>query len=113
MNTAVEKANASFATDNQKWQAVVQRDRSADGSVVVAVKTTGIYCRPSCSSRRPNRKNVSFFPTCEEAEQAGYRACKRCKPKSPPKVPDAISLVCLLIEESEEPPSLFNVFSRP
>jgi len=70
-----------------RWQAVETRDAAADGQFVFAVKTTGIYCRPSCPARRPLRKNVRFFANCEEAEAAGFRACLRCKPRdtSPPR----------------------------
>jgi AraC family transcriptional regulator of adaptative response/methylated-DNA-[protein]-cysteine methyltransferase len=64
------------------WQQVLARDANADGQFVYAVKTTGIYCRPSCPSRRPERKNVSFFPTNTLAEAAGFRACLRCTPNS-------------------------------
>jgi len=67
-------------TDDDRWSAVVRRDPTADGVFYVAVKTTGIYCRPVCPSR-PLRKNVSFHATRAEAEAAGYRACKRCKPE--------------------------------
>lgn len=66
-------------TDDERWAAVVRRDPAADGVFYVAVKTTGIYCRPVCPSR-PLRKNVSFHATPVEAEAAGFRACKRCKP---------------------------------
>ncbi len=62
------------------WQAVLQKDRNYDGAFVYAVRSTGIYCRPSCSSRKPNPANASFFPLPEIAEQAGFRPCKRCKP---------------------------------
>ncbi|HEV2645490.1 MAG TPA: methylated-DNA--[protein]-cysteine S-methyltransferase [Acidobacteriaceae bacterium] len=64
----------------RQWQQVLERDSSADGQFVYAVKSTKIYCRPSCPSRRPTRKSVSFFPTAAAAEGAGYRACKRCEP---------------------------------
>lgn len=67
-------------TDTQRWQAVEQRDAAYDGVFYLAVKTTGIYCRPSCSARTPKRANVDFFNTPEECERAGFRACKRCKP---------------------------------
>jgi AraC family transcriptional regulator, regulatory protein of adaptative response / methylated-DNA-[protein]-cysteine methyltransferase len=63
------------------WQQVLARDPAADGQFVYAVKSTGIYCRPSCPSRRPERKNVSFFPTNALAEAAGFRACLRCEPQ--------------------------------
>ncbi len=64
-----------------RWQAVSDRDRRADGQFVYAVRTTGIYCRPSCASRQPRRDHVSFFPLPALAEAAGYRACKRCHPR--------------------------------
>jgi AraC family transcriptional regulator of adaptative response/methylated-DNA-[protein]-cysteine methyltransferase len=64
-----------------RWRAVEQRDASKDGTFVYGVATTGIYCRPSCSARRPLRKNVRFFATPTDAERAGLRACLRCKPK--------------------------------
>jgi AraC family transcriptional regulator of adaptative response/methylated-DNA-[protein]-cysteine methyltransferase len=62
------------------WQQVLARDAAADGQFVYAVKSTGIYCKPSCPSRRPERKNVSFFPSPALAEAAGFRACLRCEP---------------------------------
>ena len=64
----------------RQWQQVLERDVHADGQFFYAVKSTKIYCRPSCPSRRPAKKNVSFFPTATAAEQAGFRACKRCEP---------------------------------
>src|SRR5208283_3894911 len=62
------------------WQATLQRDRRADGSFVLAVRSTHIYCRPSCPARRPLRQNVVFYRTSEEAEKHGFRACRRCRP---------------------------------
>jgi AraC family transcriptional regulator of adaptative response/methylated-DNA-[protein]-cysteine methyltransferase len=73
-----EAAPPVFA--GRAWQQVLARDASADGQFVYAVKSTGIYCRPSCPSRRPERKNVSFFPNPALAEAAGFRACLRCEP---------------------------------
>jgi len=71
----------SMQTELQhKWQQVIARDARQDGRFVFAVRTTGVYCRPSCPSRRPRRDSVEFFPTPNEAERAGYRACLRCKP---------------------------------
>lgn len=67
---------------DQAWAAVVSRDRHSDGTFVFAVRTTGVYCRPSCPARRPRRVNVRFFPSPDAAERAGYRACKRCQPRS-------------------------------
>jgi AraC family transcriptional regulator of adaptative response/methylated-DNA-[protein]-cysteine methyltransferase len=75
--TAMARGN-----ENQWWQAVQGRDASQDGSFVFAVSSTGVYCRPSCPSKRPRRENVSFFRQPEEAEKAGYRACLRCRPRA-------------------------------
>jgi AraC family transcriptional regulator, regulatory protein of adaptative response / methylated-DNA-[protein]-cysteine methyltransferase len=63
------------------WDAVQNRDATRDGEFFYGVMTTGVYCRPSCASRRPLRKNVRFFSTTGEAESAGLRPCKRCRPK--------------------------------
>jgi len=98
-----------FPTDDERWKAVVARDKSADGAFVVCVRTTGIYCRPGCPARTPHRKNILFQPTCEAAERAGFRACKRCRPNS--VSPDAeqaavIAQICRRIETSQEVPSL-------
>src|SRR5690349_24311588 len=62
------------------WRAMLARDSRADGSFVLAVRSTHIYCRPSCPARRPLRRNVTFFRTREEAEKQGYRPCLRCRP---------------------------------
>jgi AraC family transcriptional regulator, regulatory protein of adaptative response / methylated-DNA-[protein]-cysteine methyltransferase len=70
----------STQPETKLWNAVVARDPSGTGEFVYAVKTTGVYCRPTCSSRRPLRKNVEFFATTAEAREHGYRACKRCRP---------------------------------
>lgn len=64
------------------WRAVQRRDKSFDGRFVYAVSSTRIFCRPSCASRRPTKSNVEFFPSPSDAERAGYRACKRCRPAS-------------------------------
>jgi AraC family transcriptional regulator of adaptative response/methylated-DNA-[protein]-cysteine methyltransferase len=72
----------------RQWQQVLARDATADGQFVYAVKSTKIYCRPSCPSRRPTRRNVSFFPTPAAAELAGFRACKRCQPDLATPRPD-------------------------
>jgi AraC family transcriptional regulator of adaptative response/methylated-DNA-[protein]-cysteine methyltransferase len=72
-------SGAAFLDDDARWQAVAARNRAADGAFYTAVRTTGVYCRPSCAGR-PLRKNVAFYASCADAEQAGFRACKRCKP---------------------------------
>jgi AraC family transcriptional regulator of adaptative response/methylated-DNA-[protein]-cysteine methyltransferase len=70
---------APFASDDARWEAVSRRDRAADGAFICAVVTTGVYCRPSCAGR-PHRKNVRFYASMADARQAGFRACKRCRP---------------------------------
>ena len=98
-----------YSTVQARWKALVRRDQQADGAFVYGVVTTGVYCRPACPSKLPNRDNVRFFDTYEEAERAGFRPCKRCSPNSPDRQEthrEAIVQACRLIEESEEPPSL-------
>src|SRR5713226_9020279 len=74
--------NMPAAINNPElWNAVLARDASRDGSFVFAVQSTGVYCRPSCPARRPRREQVSFFRLPEAAEQAGFRACRRCHPR--------------------------------
>src|SRR5436190_14109098 len=72
--------NISAHAAARYWRATLARDSRADGSFVLAVRSTHIYCRPSCPARRPLRRNVTFFRTREEAEKQGYRACLRCRP---------------------------------
>jgi AraC family transcriptional regulator of adaptative response/methylated-DNA-[protein]-cysteine methyltransferase len=73
--------NPTKSANAVRWRAVLRRDRRSDGAFVFAVSSTRIYCRPSCPARRPRRDNVAFFATPEGAEAAGYRACRRCRPK--------------------------------
>jgi AraC family transcriptional regulator of adaptative response/methylated-DNA-[protein]-cysteine methyltransferase len=97
----------TIETDNQRWKVAQRRDVNADGQFVFAVRSTGIYCRPSCPARRPNRVNVSFFPTCDVAEQNGFRACRRCHPREASAHATMVKHVCQLIETNlEEPLSL-------
>jgi AraC family transcriptional regulator of adaptative response / DNA-3-methyladenine glycosylase II len=74
--------------DEQCYRAVQSRDSRFDGWFVVAVHTTGIYCRPSCPATTPKRENVSFFPAAAAAQQRGFRACKRCRPDASPGSPE-------------------------
>jgi AraC family transcriptional regulator of adaptative response/methylated-DNA-[protein]-cysteine methyltransferase len=71
---------SALSMDESRWHAVLQRDSGADGTFVFGVVSTGVYCRPSCPARRPLRKNVRFFNSPQDAENAGLRACLRCKP---------------------------------
>ena len=92
-----------------------RRDRAFDGVFVFAVKTTGVYCRPSCASRPAKRENVSFFATGEAAERAGYRACKRCRPEklgAPDPQVEAVRRACERIASAEEAPSLADLAAR-
>jgi AraC family transcriptional regulator of adaptative response/methylated-DNA-[protein]-cysteine methyltransferase len=96
---------ALFSSDDERWDAVVHRDPSADGVFYYSVRTTGVYCRPSCAARPARRENVRFHPTCEAAEQAGFRACKRCRPNAPAlneQRAAAVAKACRLIEASDE-----------
>src|SRR6266850_6072556 len=70
----------SLTRDEDRWAAVIRRDPDADRAFYYAVRTTGVYCRPSCAARRARRENVSFHESCEAAECAGFRPCKRCRP---------------------------------
>lgn len=86
--------------DNDRWQAVVSRDASADGIFVYCVKTTKVFCRPNCKARLARRANVEFFDTCVEAQAAGYRSCKRCQPLLASYTPEAdkIQKACAMIQ---------------
>ncbi|MGH7121939.1 MAG: bifunctional DNA-binding transcriptional regulator/O6-methylguanine-DNA methyltransferase Ada [Acetobacteraceae bacterium] len=103
-------APALFATEASRWEALRARDRRADGSFVCAVRTTGVYCRPSCRSRPARPENVRFFATAAEASAAGFRPCKRCRPDEPgqggSRAERAIAQACKLIASSDEVPSL-------
>ena len=106
--SAPPRAKAS-ALDDARWAAVVARDAAFDGSFFVAVKTTSVYCRPSCGARRPNRANIRFFDAAEDAERAGFLPCKRCKPTGPSLVQqhgEKVREACRLIETAEAEPKL-------
>ncbi|PZV31722.1 bifunctional transcriptional activator/DNA repair enzyme protein Ada [Escherichia coli] len=93
---------ATCLTDDQRWQSVLARDPNADGEFVFAVRTTGIFCRPSCRARHALRENVSFYANASEALAAGFRPCKRCQPdKANPRQHrlDKITHACRLLEQ--------------
>ena len=103
------RQTVSSPRDDARWSAVRRRDRAADGTFVYSVRTTGVYCRPSCAARLPRRENVAFHETCADAERAGFRPCKRCRPNEPARADRqaaAVAAACRLIEEAEEVPSL-------
>ncbi|MEO6338930.1 MAG: bifunctional DNA-binding transcriptional regulator/O6-methylguanine-DNA methyltransferase Ada [Caulobacteraceae bacterium] len=95
--------------DEARWEAVRRRDPAADGQFYYSVASTGVYCRPSCAARLALRKNVSFHATPVDAERAGFRACKRCRPNEASQAErhaEAVARACRLIETAEEAPSL-------
>ena len=109
---AKQKISVNKIDQEQLWQAVVSRDSRLDGDFVFAVSSTRIYCRPSCPSRRPRRDRVSFFARPEAAEQAGFRACLRCRPReagaSDPKS-EMVRRACQLLEQSDAPMNLVRL----
>lgn len=105
---AMNDLTRTLTTDDQRWDAIVARDAALDNNFVFGVTTTGIYCRPGCPARRPRRENVLFFPSCDAAEKAGFRACLRCRPKeqsSQARQAELIAAACRALE-SDTPPSL-------
>ena len=104
------QAKSEQPNDDQAWHAVLERDRRYDGMFVYAVKSTGVYCRPSCAARRPQRGMVQFFEQPQQAERAGFRSCQRCRPtelNGERELPQMITRVCRFIDEIiEEGPTL-------
>ena len=106
--------HAAVETDDDRWESVCARDRSADGGFVYAVTSTGVFCRPSCPSRRPRRERVRFFDTVDAAQSAGFRACLRCRPLeavADPWLP-RIERACRAITGAAAPPSLAALARR-
>jgi AraC family transcriptional regulator of adaptative response/methylated-DNA-[protein]-cysteine methyltransferase len=109
MTTTQISTTAAFASESDRWVAVTRRDSSADGHFFYSVSTTGVFCRPSCSSRQARREHVRFHSTIADAEKAGFRACKRCRPNEPALADQrasAVARACRLIERTETLPSL-------
>jgi AraC family transcriptional regulator, regulatory protein of adaptative response / methylated-DNA-[protein]-cysteine methyltransferase len=101
--------SASFRSDDERWEAVRRRNPAADGAFYYSVVTTGVYCRPSCPARLPRREHAAFHATCADAERAGFRPCKRCRPNEPSLAERhhaAVAKICRQIEEAEQVPSL-------
>lgn len=113
--SAKTEALAAATVSDPRWAAVLARDAGADGTFFYSVKTTGVYCRPSCAARTPRPENVGFHLTAAAAERAGFRPCKRCKPGQPSLAEQHAGLVaqlCRFIESAEQPPSLEELASR-
>src|SRR5262245_40924702 len=109
LTTKATDLPTQFLNDEARWEAVRQREGTADGVFYYSVRTTGVYCRPSCAARLARRENVAFHLTCEDAERAGFRPCKRCRPDDmgvAERHAAAVAKACSLIEEADELPSL-------
>jgi AraC family transcriptional regulator, regulatory protein of adaptative response / methylated-DNA-[protein]-cysteine methyltransferase len=103
------RARAAEVQRDPRWATVQARDAGADGRFFYSVRTTGVYCRPSCAARAARPENVAFHETAAEAERAGFRPCRRCKPEQPPAAERnaaAVARLCRLIERSEAVPTL-------
>jgi AraC family transcriptional regulator of adaptative response/methylated-DNA-[protein]-cysteine methyltransferase len=102
----VRKASTTGATasspDAAAWRAVVTRDASVDGRVFYAVTSTGVYCRPSCPSRRPRRENVRFFSSPSDAEREGFRACRRCRPNEVTRAAETVARAKEILDRHAE-----------
>src|SRR3954467_3249290 len=111
-----KRAAARTTTErDSRWASVAGRDRAADGKFYYSVATTGVYCRPSCAARLARPENVRFHATCADAESAGFRPCKRCKPDQPAlatQYAEKITQVCRIIEESDPVPNLDDLARR-
>jgi AraC family transcriptional regulator of adaptative response/methylated-DNA-[protein]-cysteine methyltransferase len=106
---------ALATVSDPRWAAVVARDPAADGRFFYAVRTTGVYCRPSCAARPARPENVVFHTTAAEAERAGFRACKRCKPDQPAlaeRHARVVAELCRFIERAEQAPALDELAAR-
>jgi methylphosphotriester-DNA--protein-cysteine methyltransferase len=99
---AKTQGSISRQTAARLWQATLQRDRRADGSFVFAVRSTRVYCRPSCPARRPLRQNAVFFRSPQEAENRGFRPCRRCRPKDLAAATALVSQAASLFANSSE-----------
>jgi len=115
MITVADQQRTTAFDEDGRWQLVLARDRRADGEFVYAVRSTGVYCRPSCASRRPRREVVAFFDDADRAEQAGFRPCRRCKPRdaqaADPWV-EKIRRACVYLANVEGHPSLATLARR-
>lgn len=113
--TSKTAARAAATKQDPRWTAVLARDPAADGTFFYSVRTTGVYCRPSCASRSARPENVEFHLTAAAAERAGFRPCKRCRPDqavAPESQASLVADLCRLIESAEQAPSLHQLAER-
>src|SRR5207253_10511621 len=110
----MRKDQRSIATEVDKWKAVVERDETSDGLFVFAVRSTGIYCKPSCPARHPNLEQVIFFSQPDEAERSGFRACKRCQPQEARSSAKAqlVQKICRYIEATLDEKLTLEILSH-
>ena len=114
MTTKSEMLAAATVSD-PRWSAVVTRDPQADGKFFYSVRTTGVYCRPSCGARSARPENIEFHATAADAERAGFRPCKRCKPDQlslAEQHAETIAELCRLIENADQAPTLEHLANR-
>src|SRR5206468_4845171 len=115
MNAMSAVQSTEKLNDAARWNAVVAHDRSADGLFVYAVRSTGVYCRPSCPGRRPRRDRVTFFETPADARMGGFRECRRCRPDGTPAPDpwiDKIRRACVYLSNVDGHPSLATLAAR-
>src|SRR5207253_2104020 len=110
----MQNDHRNLATDVEKWKAVVERDETMDGLFVFAVRSTGIYCKPSCPARHPNLEQVIFFSQPDAAESSGFRACKRCQPQEarPSARAQLIQKTCRYIEANLDEKLTLEILSH-
>ena len=112
LDVLITHASTEFRDDEARLAAVRRRDAGADGAFLYSVATTGVYCHPSCAARPALRRNIAFHATRQDAERAGFRPCKRCRPDLPPRAEREAALVaaaCRMIEAAEDAPSLASL----
>ena len=105
--TAKRRALAAATESDPRWAAVLARDARADGRFYYSVQSTGVYCRPSCAARQARPENVRFHASCADAERAGFRPCRRCKPDQPPLAQQhaqKVAAACRLIDSADTLP---------
>src|SRR5271157_4625058 len=102
MQTDQQHGSISAQAAARYWQATLHRDARADGAFVFAVRSTQIYCRPSCPARRPLRRNAVFFRTADEAENRGFRACLRCRPQEQQSAAALVARAAKVLADSSE-----------
>jgi AraC family transcriptional regulator of adaptative response/methylated-DNA-[protein]-cysteine methyltransferase len=98
LNDTAADPTASWTSDDERWAAITRREPQADGAFFYAVKTTGVFCRPSCASRQPRRENVAFFTDVAAARAAGFRDCKRCQPGGLPRELEIVKRACAALD---------------